>query len=79
MDINLADIVLHVDEEMGEQARGALEDALRQREGVVSVRFNTTATHPHLVVVEYVPEKVSSQDLLGIVKNQGYHGEMLGL
>ena len=79
MDINLADVTLHVDEELSEKARNALEDALRQRDGVVSVHFNTNATHPHLAVVEFNPERVNSKDLLSIVKHQGYHGELVGL
>ena len=79
MDIHLADVTLHVDEELGNQARDALEDALRRRDGVVSVHFNTNAAHPHLAVVEFNPEKVRSRDLLSIVKYQGYHGELVGL
>jgi hypothetical protein len=79
MDINLADVTLHIDEELGEEALNSLESALRQRDGVVSVHFNTNAAHPHLAVVEFNPEKVSSRDLLSIVHYQGYHGELVGL
>ncbi len=79
MDINLADVTLHVDEELSEKARGALEDALRARDGVVSVHFNTNAKHPHLAIIEFNPDKIKSKDLLGIVKLQGYHGELMGL
>jgi len=79
MDINLADVTLHIDEELSDEARGGLEDVLRQRDGVVSVHFNTNATHPHLAVIEFNPEKVSSMDLLSMVKFQGYHGELVGL
>lgn len=79
MDINLADVTLHLDEELSEEARGALEAALRERDGVVSVHYNTNAAHPHLAIIEFNPDKVSSQDLLSIVKLQGYHGELMGL
>lgn len=79
MDINLADITLHIDEELNDAARDSLEDAIRSRDGVVSVHFNTNAKHPHLAVVEFNPEKVSSRDLLSIVQFQGYHGELIGL
>jgi hypothetical protein len=79
MDINLADVTLHVDEELNEGARNALETALRQRDGVVSVHFNANATHPHLAIVGFNPDKVSNKDLLSIVKYQGYHGELVGL
>ena len=79
MDIHLADVTLHVDEELNQEARDALEDALRQRDGVVSVHFNTNAAHPHLAIIEFNPEKVSSRDLLSILQYQGYHGELVGL
>ena len=79
MDIHLADVTLHVDEELSREARDALEDVLRQRDGVVSVRFNNNAAHPHLAVIEFNPAKVNSKDLVSIVKYQGYHGELVGL
>ena len=79
MDINLADVTLHIDEELGEEALASLEQALRQRDGVVSVHFNTNVAHPHLAVVEFNPDKVNSRDLLSIVHYQGYHGELVGL
>ncbi len=79
MDIDLADLTLHVDEELNPEQLGALEDALRARDGVVSVHFNTNAKHPHLAVIEYNPEKVNGKDLLSILRYQGYHGELVGL
>jgi divalent metal cation (Fe/Co/Zn/Cd) transporter len=79
MDIHLADVTLHIDEELSEEARAATEQAFRQRDGVVSVHFNTTAKHPHLAIIEFNPAKVSSRDLLSIVHYQGYHGKLLGL
>jgi hypothetical protein len=79
MDIHLADVTLHIDEELSEEALGSLEAAFRERDGVVSVHFNTNAKHPHLAVIEFNPDKVSSRDLLSIVRYQGYHGELLGL
>jgi hypothetical protein len=79
MNINLSDVTLHIDENLGVEARAALEEALRQREGVISVHFNINATRPHLAVVEFNPDCVSSKDLLSIVRFQGYHAELVGL
>jgi hypothetical protein len=79
MNISLSDVTLHIDEDLGAEARAAVEEALRQREGVISVHFNTNATRPHLAVVEFNPDRVSSQDLLSIVRFQGYHAELVGL
>lgn len=79
MDIQLADVTLHVDEELDQGGRAALEEALRQRDGVVSVHFNTNAAHPHLAVIQFNPAKVHNSDLLSIVQNQGHHGQLTGL
>ena len=79
MDINLTDVTLHIDEELDAEGRGGLEEALRQREGVISVHFNTTVVHPHLAVVEFNPDRVKGQDLLEIVRVQGYRAELVGL
>jgi hypothetical protein len=79
MDIQLADVTLHVDEDLSPEARAALEQALRDRDGVVSVHFNTNATRPHLAVIEFNPDRVASRDLLSIVRFQGYHAELVGL
>ncbi|EGV51807.1 hypothetical protein [Candidatus Endoriftia persephone] len=77
MDINLADITIHVDETLDESGQKQLESAFREREGVVSVHHENN--RPHLFVLEYNPEKVSGRDLLSITHFQGLHGELVGL
>ena len=77
MDINLADVTLHIDEALNYSARSDLEDSFRRCEGVISVHFNQD--RPHLVVLEYNPDVVRGRDLLDIVQYQGFHGEMIGL
>ncbi len=77
MDISLADVTLHVDEELDAEARGKLEEAFRSREGVVSV--HNADSKPHLWVLEFDPAAVHARDLLSIVAFQGLHGELVGL
>lgn len=77
MDINLADVTIHIDQELDAGARADLEDRFRERDGIVSVHFNER--RPHLMVCEFVPEKIGTQDLLSIVRFQGYRGELVGL
>ena len=77
MDINVADLTLHVDEDIPEARRQQLELAFRQRDGVVSVH-NSSST-PHLWVLGYNPEKVQSYELIDIVNYNGLHGELIGL
>ena len=77
MNIDLADVTLHVDETLGSTDLIGLEDAFRNRDGVVSVHVDKK--HPHLFVLEYNPKVVNSKDLLTITQYQGLHGELIGL
>jgi septum formation inhibitor-activating ATPase MinD len=77
MNIDLADITLHVDETLDSDGLTGLEDAFRNREGVISVHVDKK--RPHLFVLEYNPERVNSKDLLSITKYQGLHAELIGL
>ncbi|MEJ2622004.1 MAG: ATP-binding protein [Candidatus Thiodiazotropha sp.] len=77
MNIDLADVTLHVDETLDSGKLADLEDAFRNREGVVSVHVDKK--RPHLFVLEYNPEMVHSKDLLTITHYQGLHAELIGL
>jgi hypothetical protein len=77
MDINLADVTIHIDEALDDDARNKLEEAFRDRDGVISVHINPE--HPHLVVVEYNPQIIKSRDLVDIPRFNGLHGELVGL
>ncbi|MES9940706.1 MAG: ATP-binding protein [Candidatus Thiodiazotropha sp. 6PLUC2] len=77
MNIDLADVTLHVDETLDTKGLANLEDAFRNREGVVSVHVDKK--RPHLFVLEYNPERVNSKDLLTITQYQGLHAELIGL
>jgi hypothetical protein len=76
-DIDLVDVTIHIDENLEESQRQGLVEAVRQQEGVVSVGYHDDK--PHLMIVEYNPEQVNSQQLLGLVKGQGVHAELIGL
>ena len=77
MNIDLADVTLHVDETLDARGLADLEDAFRNRDGVVSVHVDQK--RPHLFVLEYNPEMVNSKDLLSITQYQGLHAELIGL
>jgi hypothetical protein len=77
MNIDLADVTLHVDETLDSHGLADLEEAFRNREGVVSVHVDQK--RPHLFVLEYNPEMVNSKDLLSITQFQGLHAELIGL
>jgi hypothetical protein len=77
MNIDLADVTLHVDETLNSTGLNDLEDAFRQREGVVSVHVDEN--RPHLFVLEYNPKVVHSKDLVKIPEFRGLHAELIGL
>jgi len=77
MNIDLADVTIHVDETLDPSGLTRLDSAFRELDGVVSVHVNEN--RPHLFVLEYNPEKVNSTDLLEVVQVQGMHAELIGL
>jgi hypothetical protein len=77
MDIELADVTIHIDETIDAAGREKLEAAWRARDGVVSVHWDEKKGH--LAIVEYNPAKVASQDLHDIVLGNGLHAELVGL
>lgn len=77
MDIQLSDVLIHIDESLTAERRASVETQLRAIDGVVSV--HNPDDKPHLTLVEYRPDKVDSQTLLERVKGEGVHAELVGL
>ena len=77
MDIKLVDVLVHVDENIDKAARGAMEDKVRGIDGVVSVAQHDDK--PHLMLIEYNPDRTSSTAILACVKGEGVHAEIVGL
>jgi cell division protein FtsX len=76
-DIKLVDVTVHIDETLSTEQRQGVEDKLRGLDGVVSVAIHDDK--PHLVMVEYNPERASSSTILSAVKDTGVHAELVGL
>jgi hypothetical protein len=77
MNVQLADVMVHIDQNLSPEQRSLIEMTLRAMDGVVSV--HNPADRPHLSVIEYVPEKTSSQAILSAVTGRGVHAELVGL
>jgi len=77
MDINLADVTIHIDEGIDAAGREKLEAAWRAHDGVVSVHWDEKKGH--LAIVEYNPTKVGSHELRDIALGSGLHAELVGL
>ncbi|MEW6613375.1 MAG: ATP-binding protein [Pseudomonadota bacterium] len=77
MNIPLADIMLHVDELLGREELERLEDMLRADDGIISAHF--PAARPHLMLVAYNPDCITSGEILGRIVQSGRHAELIGL
>ena len=73
---NNVEIIVHVDETLGESRRGDLVEALQGIEGVKSAEF--CPLRYHLMLVNYDREIINSQDVLVGVVSQNIHAELIG-
>lgn len=77
MDIKMVDVMIHIDEEMDDDKRQAVMDSIWQLDGIIGVIFH--AEKPHLLIIEYNPDKSSSSQFIEKVRENGLHGELVGL
>ena len=77
MNVQLADVLVHIDQNLTPEQRSLIEATIRSMDGVVSV--HNPDDRPHLSLVEYVPEKTSSHAILTAVTGRGVHAELIGL
>jgi len=68
---------MHIDENTTHENREKLRDELLSLDGVVAASYHDEL--PHLVVVAYDPEVVSSMAFLKTAQEQGLHAELVGL
>ena len=71
-----AEIVIHINEELGEPRRNNLVDALERIHGIKSAEF--CPLRYHLMLVNYNKDSINSQDVLGGVKTQNIHAQLIG-
>jgi 3-hydroxy-3-methylglutaryl CoA synthase len=75
--MNISDVMIHINESLGEEARSSLENSLRKVEGVVTPRFN--AGKEHLLVIAYDTEKTNTAVLLEKTRAAGYTAQLVGM
>ena len=71
----ITDIMIHIDEAINMKEERDILGKLTKLDSVRSFGFNT----PHLIIVNYNPEKANSFELLNIVRSEGYHAQLIGL
>lgn len=71
-----ANAIVHIDETLTAQEIHEIEKGLAGYNGIVSACVHEKT--PHLMVVDYDPNVVTSAMLLGFVAGNGVHAELVG-
>ncbi|MFK8027602.1 MAG: ATP-binding protein [Gammaproteobacteria bacterium] len=77
MDTKMVDVLIHIDPETNHEEREFLRDLLLKHNGVDAASYHDDK--PHLMIVEYDPDEVSSKQLLDVVTKHNIHAELIGL
>ncbi len=77
MSTTMLDVVLHIDEDTTHDEREDLRDAFLRKNGVMTA--DCRDDRPHLMIVGFDPENITSVELLTMAKNQGYHAELVAM
>jgi hypothetical protein len=73
---NHVEIVVHVDETLGDGERKALVDNLVNTVGIESAEF--CPLRWHLMLVQYDRDQINSREVLGHVHAHNVHAELIG-
>ena len=77
MSTTMLDVTLHIDEETTHDEREDLRDVFLSKKGVMTA--DCRDDRPHLMIVGYDPEDITSIELLATAQNRGYHAELIAL
>ncbi|HSO06629.1 MAG TPA: heavy metal-associated domain-containing protein [Pelomicrobium sp.] len=75
--MDIADLMIHVNEAPSPEQRASIEEALRGVDGVVSSHFSPD--QEQLLLVAFDPGKTDPRELLERVKAAGFTGQLVGL
>ncbi|MBK1693407.1 hypothetical protein CKO09_01445 [Chromatium weissei] len=75
--MNISDVLIHITDSLNAQQREALENSIRQINGIIAPRF--TLENAHLLTVAFNPDLTSSAALLTHVKSYGYTAQLVGI
>ena len=77
MNTRLAEVTLHIDEDISHDEREAFRDILLAMDGVMAAACHDAK--PHLMLVEYNPDAVNSISFVDAAKKKNLHAELIGL
>lgn len=73
----MVDVMIHIDPDTDHDEREYLRDMLLKQSGVDAAAYHDDK--PHLMLIEYDPDEVTSQQLLNVVLKRGIRAELVGL
>jgi hypothetical protein len=74
--MHISDMVMHVDNYLGEGSRRNIEKAITGHRGVIHAHFNEK--RPHLMLVSYDTDRTSSFEILAQMSGQQLCAERVG-
>jgi len=77
MQTNQANVVVDLRQMLDEKCIGELESELRGIDGVTRAQVSPTARR--LLLVDYNPETINSQKILGAVVRHGFDARLIGM
>mgnify|MGYP001815686497 CR=1 FL=1 len=77
MDTRIAEVTFHIDEATSHEERESLRNVLLAMDGVVAAACHDEK--PHLMLIEYMPEKIESLVFVNSAQKHGLHAELIGL
>lgn len=73
---NNVEVVIHINDTLGEARREDLTTALEGREGIYNAEF--CPLRYHLMLVDYDKDKFSSQEILQLVSRESVTAQLVG-
>jgi hypothetical protein len=74
--MDMADVVIHINESVDHDSRTSIADAIREHRGVMGVAHHDEK--PHLLIVEFNPDEVHAKELLQVALDKGVHAQLVG-
>lgn len=77
MSNQMVDVTLHIDENTTHNDREQLRDKILEKDGVMAAAYHDDK--PHLMIIEYDPQVISSNEFEKIAQENDLHVELIGL
>lgn len=77
MEPTMVDVLVHIDENTTHSDRENLRDKYLAADGIMAADYHDEK--PHLMVIVYDPDSISSKEFITIATSSGLHAELVGL